>query len=66
MVSELPTITLKAIGIVRNAVRERLGNILRVKGLDALDGTPVIDIKPYMPPFGPGVDVKVPWWIGNQ
>ena len=25
---------------------ERQGNILRVKGLDAVDGTPVIDIKP--------------------
>jgi tRNA-Thr(GGU) m(6)t(6)A37 methyltransferase TsaA len=24
------------------------GNVLRVRGLDALDGTPVIDIKPYL------------------
>lgn len=28
---------------------ERDGNILRVRGLDALDGTPVVDIKPYSP-----------------
>ena len=28
---------------------ERTGNVLRVRGLDALDGTPVIDIKPYSP-----------------
>ena len=27
----------------------REGNILRVRGLDALDGTPVVDIKPYSP-----------------
>ena len=27
----------------------REGNILRVRGLDALDGTPVVDIKPYYP-----------------
>ena len=27
---------------------ERNGDILRVKGLDALDGSSVIDIKPYM------------------
>jgi len=27
---------------------ERKNNILRVKGLDAIDGTPVIDIKPYV------------------
>ena len=26
------------------------GNLLRVKGLDALDGTPVLDLKPYAPP----------------
>ena len=28
---------------------EREGNVLRVRGLDALDGTPVVDIKPYSP-----------------
>ncbi|SCG85381.1 tRNA (N6-threonylcarbamoyladenosine(37)-N6)-methyltransferase TrmO [Methanobacterium congolense] len=28
------------------------GKILRVKGLDALDGSPVLDIKPY----SPGID----------
>ena len=26
----------------------RKGNIIRVKGLDAIDGTPLIDIKPYV------------------
>jgi tRNA-Thr(GGU) m(6)t(6)A37 methyltransferase TsaA len=28
---------------------ERKGNMLKVKGIDAIDGTPVIDIKPYSP-----------------
>jgi len=27
----------------------REGNVLRVRGLDCLDGTPVVDIKPYSP-----------------
>jgi len=27
------------------------GLSLKVKGLDVLDGTPVIDIKPYYPPY---------------
>ncbi|MGC8839607.1 MAG: tRNA (N6-threonylcarbamoyladenosine(37)-N6)-methyltransferase TrmO [Anaerolineae bacterium] len=27
------------------------GNRLRVRGLDALDGTPVLDLKPYAPAF---------------
>jgi len=28
---------------------KREGNILYVRGLDALDGTPIVDIKPYSP-----------------
>ncbi len=43
---------------------ERHGNILKVKGLDALDGSPVIDIKPYIPKDDL-LDVKVPRWIKN-
>lgn len=27
----------------------RHGNVLKVKGLDAIDGTPLLDIKPYFP-----------------
>lgn len=27
----------------------RTGRILRVRGLDAFDGTPVLDLKPYGP-----------------
>jgi len=27
---------------------ERQGNLLRLRGIDMLDGTPVLDIKPYM------------------
>ena len=26
---------------------------LRVRGIDLLDGTPVLDLKPYVPLFGP-------------
>ena len=37
------------IGVSVVRLLERNGNLLRVKGLDALDGTPVIDIKPYTP-----------------
>lgn len=35
------------LGIVDLVRRE--GNVLLVRGLDALDGTPVLDIKPYSP-----------------
>jgi tRNA (Thr-GGU) A37 N-methylase len=30
------------------ALLERNGRNLRVKGIDMLDGTPILDIKPYM------------------
>lgn len=28
---------------------ERRGQVLKVRGLDAIDGTPVLDLKPYLP-----------------
>jgi tRNA-Thr(GGU) m(6)t(6)A37 methyltransferase TsaA len=42
---------------------ERRGNILKVEGLDAIDGTPVIDIKPYIPPGDAVTEAKVPSWV---
>jgi len=45
---------------------ERQGNILKVKGLDAIDGTPVIDIKPYLPGYDSVADARVPSWVANQ
>ena len=37
-------------------------NVLIVTGLDALDGTPILDIKPYLP--GDSVaKIKVPDWV---
>jgi tRNA-Thr(GGU) m(6)t(6)A37 methyltransferase TsaA len=35
------------IGLTLVELLERKNNVLIVKGLDALDGTPVLDIKPY-------------------
>lgn len=34
-----------------------------VRGLDALDGTPVLDIKPYIPAFERKDDVRLPAWV---
>ncbi len=45
---------------------ESRGNILRVKGLDALDGAPVIDIKPYMPGYDSVENAEVPDWITRR
>lgn len=38
------------------------GLIVEVEGLDAIDGTPVLDIKPVMRGFLPRGDVREPVW----
>ncbi|XHH07635.1 MAG: tRNA (N6-threonylcarbamoyladenosine(37)-N6)-methyltransferase TrmO [Candidatus Bathyarchaeia archaeon] len=47
--------------VVRLCARKE--NVLQVKGLDAIDGSPVIDIKPYVKDFYPQKDVLVPNWM---
>jgi len=42
---------------------ERRNNVLKVQGLDAIDGTPVIDIKPYIPGLDSVDDARVPRWM---
>jgi tRNA (adenine37-N6)-methyltransferase len=42
---------------------ERQDNVLRVQGLDAIDGTPVIDIKPYIPGLDSVDDARVSPWM---
>ena len=41
------------------------GGRLEVEGLDAIDGTPVLDIKPFMAGFAPRGDVREPAWAGE-
>jgi tRNA-Thr(GGU) m(6)t(6)A37 methyltransferase TsaA len=43
-----------------HALRE---NVLEVTGLDAVDGSPVIDIKPYVPSHYPKETIRVPAWM---
>lgn len=39
--------------------------VLRVRGLDAIDGTPVLDIKPVMQGFEPRGAIREPAWAGE-
>jgi tRNA (adenine37-N6)-methyltransferase len=34
------------------------GAVLHVEALDLLDGTPLLDIKPYVPPFDDRADAR--------
>ena len=39
---------------------------LHVHGLDAVDGTPVLDVKPYVREFEPDdADVRQPSWVSE-
>lgn len=51
------------IGVTAVRILERDGNSIRVQGLDAIDGTPVLDIKPYVPVFDRISDATIPEWM---
>ena len=51
------------IGVTAVRVVARDGTVLRVQGLDAIDGTPVIDIKPYVPAFDRVDGAAAPEWL---
>ena len=41
------------------------GTRVTVEGLDAVDGTPVLDIKPVMREFLPRGEIRQPDWVGE-
>jgi tRNA-Thr(GGU) m(6)t(6)A37 methyltransferase TsaA len=53
------------IGVSVVELLERKGNILKVGGIDVLDGTPLLDIKPYVPQFDQREKVKIGWLEGK-
>ncbi|MFJ6787449.1 SAM-dependent methyltransferase [Streptomyces angustmyceticus] len=50
------------LGVSRCRLLKADGLDLHVQGLDAVDGTPVLDIKPYMAEFGPQGHTTQPDW----
>jgi tRNA-Thr(GGU) m(6)t(6)A37 methyltransferase TsaA len=53
------------IGITRCKILDISGCIIRVDDIDAFDGSPVIDIKCYIPDAVPLTGVFVPDWVGR-
>jgi tRNA-Thr(GGU) m(6)t(6)A37 methyltransferase TsaA len=43
----------------------RKGTELRVRGLDAIDGTPVLDVKPYIPHYDSVPQATIPAWASE-
>jgi len=54
------------LGIATVRLLRRQGNILKVSGLDAINGTPVIDIKPYITGYDSPADATLPTWIQRK
>jgi tRNA (adenine37-N6)-methyltransferase len=52
-----------AIGKSTVRLLKREGNILTVEGMDAIDGTPVLDIKPYVPGIDGVENALAPSWM---
>ncbi|MFO8192630.1 MAG: tRNA (N6-threonylcarbamoyladenosine(37)-N6)-methyltransferase TrmO [Bacillota bacterium] len=42
---------------------DRKKNILKVQGLDAIDGSPILDLKPYNPGYYPADEIRVADWM---
>jgi len=51
------------LSVVELVARE--GNMLIVKGLDAINGTPLLDIKPYIPSIDEKTNIKSGWFEGK-
>jgi tRNA (adenine37-N6)-methyltransferase len=55
------------IGLSIVRLLKRNHNLLEIEGVDVLDGTPLLDIKPYVPDFDAPSGVRICWYeISNQ
>ena len=51
------------IGLTICRVLRLEGLTIHVEGLDAIDGSPILDIKPWVQEFGPRGEVRQPDWM---
>ena len=51
------------IGITAVEIVSIYGNVITVRGLDAIDDTPVLDIKPYYPMYDCRNNAIIPEWV---
>ena len=54
---------LGAVAEAGQRARHREPGRVVVRGLDALDGTPVLDLNPYFPAFDRGEGARTPEWV---
>ncbi len=51
------------IGLTACRILKISGNIIEVSGLDARDGTPIVDLKPYIPKGDALPEATTPEWV---
>ena len=54
------------IGLSVVKLESREANILTIRGVDIIDGTPLLDIKPYIPAFEAEEEIKIGWLEGKD
>jgi tRNA (adenine37-N6)-methyltransferase len=54
------------IGISIVKLVARMGNRLWIEGVDVLDGTPLLDIKPYIPDFDQRSEARTGWYENRK
>ncbi len=54
------------LGVTVCRIERAEGTRVYVSGLDALDGTPVLDLKPWFAEYGPGGEVIQPSWVAEM
>lgn len=53
------------LGLTTVKLKEKHGKVLTVSGLDAIDGTPILDIKPVVKEYLPKDEIKQPKWVSE-
>lgn len=53
------------IGLCRVELLSHSGRTIKVRFLDAIDGTPVLDIKPVFREFEARSDIRQPYWVSD-
>ena len=51
------------VGLTLCRVTSLKGNVIEVESIDAFDGTPVLDIKPFIPGHDSASDATIPEWL---
>jgi tRNA (Thr-GGU) A37 N-methylase len=54
------------LGLTTVKILSHSGKTLIVEGLDAIDGTPILDIKPVMREFLPSGEIRQPVWVAEM